>query len=184
MQKRAYSSFDDYISRELEPFKKFLTNTGLQTLESYDDSYYEDIIKGKWDRLLKGLYAYHLKRWYKYFPKENILILDGDLLTKSPWIGMGKVQDFLQIPHLIKKKNFAKNKKTGFYCIAGTVGSSCLGKGKGRTRILEEDGSISSKMSENTQKLLSDFYRPYNFELSRITNQNFSWIPKQNVFEN
>jgi len=148
IQSPAYHSFDDYLEQEFGKFKEFISDGGLEKLENSNNTFYESVLAGTWGRLLKGIYVYHLQRWLKIFPKKDILVVDGDLLTSKPWVIMQEIQEFLNVPKLITEKHFVVNKATGFFCIMTPKhGRMCLGDNKGKTRTVSEDGSISSKIS-------------------------------------
>ena len=153
-----------------------MDDRGLEQLESLSDQDYKKIMGGVWSTVLKGLYSYHLKRWYKFFPSNDILILDGDLLTAEPWKIMKKVQDFLHLPQLIDRHSFVVNPKTGFYCLKISNKKLCLGKSKGRTRSLSGNSTLESSISDQARKILDDFFRPYNAELLLLTGEKFSNI--------
>ena len=65
-----------------------------------------------------GLYYKHHKKWLKYFPEDQILILNGDKLVKEPWTVLAEAEQFLKIPNEIGlKENFYFNNTKGFYCL-------------------------------------------------------------------
>ena len=41
-----------------------------------------------------GLYSQHLENWYRYFPREQIHIVNGDRLVKTPWREIQKIETF------------------------------------------------------------------------------------------
>ena len=159
----------------------FLADNGLEKLENSNETFYENVLKGEWGRFLKGIYSFHLQRWFKIFPRKDILVIDGDLLTVNPWVVMHEVQTFLNISAVITKKNFSINPNTGFYCLTKSNGIGCLGNNKGRTRTRTKNGNISSKISKRSEKLLKDFYKLYDIELIKLTSKTFSWMRKKST---
>ena len=176
LQNPPYNSFDDFLEKELNNVKLFLSNGGLNKLESGNVTFYESILQGEWGRLMKGLYAFHLRRWLSIFPENDILIVDGDLMTNKPWLIMQEIQQFLNIPEVLTKESFVTNPETGFYCLDEKPVMRCLGSNKGQTRRRTEDGGITSKMSERSKSILKEFYKLYDIELLKLTRKNFTWM--------
>ena len=170
-------TFDEKVEEKLPEFKRFLQNDGLAKLENYNDSSYK-IFHNQWKHFLTGIYSYHLRRWFEIFPKEDILIIDGDLLISKPWLVMEKVQRFLQISQFLKEKKFFINPETGFYCLNTTIPrhKTCMGASKGRTRILNNDDIVTSTISERSKTILQNFYHSFNVDLLNLTEQWFDWI--------
>ena len=64
-----------------------------------------------------GLYYKYILKWLKYFPMKQILIVNGDRLIKEPWISIAEIEQFLEIPNEVgRKENFFFNDTKGFYC--------------------------------------------------------------------
>nr|XP_002731543.1 PREDICTED: heparan sulfate glucosamine 3-O-sulfotransferase 5-like [Saccoglossus kowalevskii] len=53
-----------------------------------------------------GKYAMHLKRWLKYFPMNQILVIDGIEISKDPLKQMRIIEKFLDIKPYFKKEPF------------------------------------------------------------------------------
>ena len=64
------------------------------------------MLHSQWDVLLRGIYSFHLKRWFKIFPKDDILIVDGDQIVTEPWLVLKKSQNFANLPIKTTKENF------------------------------------------------------------------------------
>jgi hypothetical protein len=58
---------------------------------------FEDKIKMTPRLLESGLYARHLKHWFKLFPRENFLILTFDEMKNDPALFMQCIYDFLGV---------------------------------------------------------------------------------------
>jgi hypothetical protein len=78
-------------------------------------------------------YAYNYKQWLKYFPREQILILNGENFIVDPYQEIKKVEEFLNLKKFYLKKNFIFDKAKGFYCIRKNEKQkpTCLGSDKG-----------------------------------------------------
>jgi hypothetical protein len=78
-------------------------------------------------------YAYNYKQWLKYFPREQMLILNGENFIVNPYQEIKKVEEFLNLKKIFLKKNFVFDKAKGFYCIRKNENQkpTCLGPDKG-----------------------------------------------------
>ena len=63
-----------------------------------------------------GYYYLHLSKWYKCFPKEQILVIDGDRLRKDPAAEIKNVQKFLGLSDGTDAMGFKKG-KDGEFCV-------------------------------------------------------------------
>lgn len=114
----------------------------------------------------RSLYHRPLDRWLKYFPLEQIHIVDGDVLVQTPWIEVSKVETFLHLEHKITKEYFYYNKTRGFYCIKQEVRNNCLNQSKGRKHPAVDPDVV---------KKLHEFYRPHNEKFFRRISRRFDW---------
>lgn len=130
--------------------------------------------------LQRSIYHYHLVRWMRYFPPEQIHIVDGDKFIKEPWHGLNKLETFLDIPNEITENNFYFNATKGFFCGQELVTlpqsewtcsrKKCLNKSKGRPKAPVED---------NTYKQLTKFYSTHNEIFYGLVKRfDFNW-PKE-----
>jgi len=163
------------VEKELDEFKKYLAEEGFEKLKNKNDKYYNSIIRGRWKFFLKGIYSFHLERWYNFFPKDDVLVVDGDLLTSEPWKVIEEVQIFLKIPLDLTEQSFDLNPETGFYCLFIDGQRKCLGSNKGNTRSRSSNGIITSKMSQTSQKTLNEFFKSYENDLFNIIKKDFLW---------
>ena len=62
-------------------------------------------------------YSFHYKNWLEYFPKAQILIVDGENLIVNPYHEIKKIEKFLNLKKFFRQDNFVFVKKKGFYCI-------------------------------------------------------------------
>ena len=114
-----------------------------------------------------GLYSEHLEHWYKFFPREQIHIVNGDRLIKTPWREISKIENFLGLQHFVKENNFYFNTTKGFHCLRPETGQvRCLAKSKGRPHV---------NVSANTIKLLRNFYTPHNLKFYSLVGTDFGW---------
>ena len=121
-----------------------------------------------------GLYSVYIKNWLRYFPRDQIHIVNGDNLIHDPGMELMKVQRFLGIEVLINRSDFVFNPSKQFYCLtnrpyfnSGTHEDTiCLGPSKGRKH---------PHISQRTLQAMRDFYRPYNQELYDLVGMDFGW---------
>ena len=129
---------------------------------------------GKMKFMENGLYSKHLKNWLRYFPLDQIHVVNGDKFTSDPGGELAKVQRFLNVDVLINSSDFVFNSTKRFYClknkpefIASTKKETiCLGRSKGR-----KHPNITAK----TLHAMREFYRPYNQELYNLIGTDFGW---------
>ena len=121
-----------------------------------------------------GLYSLYLKNWLRYFPLNQIHIVNGDNLIRDPGAELVKVQRFLDIDVIINRNDFVFHPLKRFYCLINrpglnvpTVkGTICLGPNKGRKH---------PNITEKTRKAMSNFYRRYNQDLYKLVGTDFGW---------
>ncbi len=114
--------------------------------------------------LTKGLYSVHLQRYLKYFKREQILIVDGERFKKKPWKSLNRVEKFLNISPYFTDDCFVKDVNKGFYCLKSM---GCMPDSKGR---------YHPPISNNTLKILQDFYRQPNLEFKKLAGVDFEWL--------
>ncbi|KAM3963054.1 heparan sulfate 3-O sulfotransferase-A [Aphomia sociella] len=79
-----------------------------------------------------SLYHAYLHRWLEVFPREQILVVNGDLLIEDPVPQLRRIEKFLGLEHKIGRKNFYFNETKGFYCLRNDTTDKCLRETKGR----------------------------------------------------
>jgi hypothetical protein len=58
-----------------------------------------------------GRYIINFKRWLKYFPKEQILVLNGEHLLKKPYEEVKVIEKFSNSSSYIQNQNFVNDEK-------------------------------------------------------------------------
>ncbi|XP_002739829.1 bifunctional heparan sulfate N-deacetylase/N-sulfotransferase-like [Saccoglossus kowalevskii] len=121
--------------------------------------------------LRPGMYAEHLDRWLSYYPPNQLLILDGELLKNDPVSVMNKVQRYLKIkPFYNYEQHLKFDSKKGFYCQILPEGKTkCLGKSKGRNYPI---------MDSQSQKFLQQYYKQHNIELFKLLSRLGQQLPE------
>ncbi len=150
---RAYSHYIHEKNRENEPLKTF-----EEAIELDDERYEVMFSKFKKNEIKEfnnkvylspyvrmGKYILEIKKLYKIFPKNQILILKTSDLDNSPENTVNKALKFMDLL-LTNKINFTK-KNVGKY----------------------------SQMNSETREKLIEYYKPYNLELEKFLDMKFDW---------
>ncbi|XP_033250842.1 uncharacterized protein LOC117189874 isoform X1 [Drosophila miranda] len=64
-----------------------------------------------------SMYHVHLHRWLEVFPREQLLVVNGDRLIEDPVSQLRRIEVFLGIEHRVKSEHFYFNETKGFYCL-------------------------------------------------------------------
>ena len=145
-----------------------LRNTSISTFEEMIFLNGTTDINTKAVPIATGMYARFIPMWLKQFPRNQLLILDGDMLIKDPYVELHKVEVHLGISSYFTREMFQYDQEKGFFCPVRTDGQQkCLGSGKGRKHV---------EVSEDLKKKLISCFRPFNNQLKNITGQTFSWV--------
>ena len=147
-----------------------LTNSSIGTFEDMILLNGTGDINKKAAPISTGMYANFIPMWLKQFPRNQLLILDGDMLIKDPYVELHKVELYLGISSYFTREMFVYDQEKGFFCPIQKDGQKkCLGKGKGRKHV---------EMSEDLKNKVMRCFRPSNKQLKNVTGQTFSWVSK------
>ncbi|BFZ17047.1 hypothetical protein BsWGS_20086 [Bradybaena similaris] len=115
-----------------------------------------------------SMYHLHISRWLQLFPLNQLHIVDGDNLIVHPLEEIRKIEQFLNLPHLVNPDSFYFNSTRGFYCMRKTKTGpeQCLGANKGRKHV-----NISKKIINKLNK----FFKPHNERLYKLIGRRFPW---------
>lgn len=160
--KRVLSDYTQTLINRIRKGKKYLSfeQTVLNGDGSVDSSY---------KPIRVSLYHRHLSNWLEVFPKEQILIVDGDTLIGNPVEELAKVERFLGLSHQINQERFHFNETKGFFCIRDSIRPDmdrCLSKTKGRPHP-----AVSLEVVEK----LTNFFRPHNEIFYKMVGRDFGW---------
>jgi len=121
-------SFDSAITEEIKTLKK-------QTFTSNKRAYID-----------RGIYYKQIERYYKFFDRDQILIIQSKKLKESPSLTLNKIQNFIEVPE--QKLKYVNSNSS----------------------------SINEKEKyANEFKMLSKFYKPHNEKLFELIGKNFDW---------
>ena len=124
----------------------------------------------KYHPVYRGVYHIHYSRYLKYFNKDQILVVDGDLFMKDPYLGCKQVEQFLGLPPFIERDHFVFSHREHFFCKRIKGKAICLGSNKGRKHTV---------IANQTLDKMRKFYRPHNKIFEKMLNYKFSWPWKE-----
>lgn len=111
-------------------------------------------------RLGLGLYYYHIVKWLNVFPNNQFLFLQTEELLMQPFSVLERLWNFLEVENV---------PKTQFYEVLKQ-------KSNEMHWIKSKKYSKDFVMLPDTNKLLKEFYQPYNKKLvSLLGNSQFLW---------
>lgn len=149
---RAISHYHHEVSRGREqlPMGEAFAREFERTSADFERLSNEPLYMGREFRCFsyksRGLYADQLKRWLNVFPREQLLVLDGDRFFRETSHSMSRVCDFLAIP--------SREPPSGFRVVGG--------------RDYEDvDPEIRAGLSE--------FFAPHNDRLRDLLKEEFDW---------
>jgi len=159
---RTISDFTQVLSTKIEK------NKTLPVFENVAFLLNSTKINTEYKPIKNSLYVEHLRHWFKFFPLDQFLFLDGDKFIKDPISQLRKVESFFRIPSLIMEDQIVFNDFKGFFCFRKKERTSarCLGMTKGRPHV---------PIAPLTKKLLAKNFKKYNEKLFRVINQRFDW---------
>ncbi|XP_077979522.1 heparan sulfate glucosamine 3-O-sulfotransferase 1-like [Glandiceps talaboti] len=115
-----------------------------------------------------GIYVKHLQNWLKYFPLEQIHVVDAEIMKTDPYQVMREIETFLSIPQYFTRDHFYYDEQTGYYC-AALPKKRCLPKSKRRHH---------PQVREEVVQKLKEFYSPYNNEMTKLFKRRFLWMDR------
>jgi len=133
-------------------------------------------VNTSWGAIRIGLYARHVTRWLRRFPRTQMHFVHGERLVSDPAAQLRDVERFLGLRPFINESHFELDAAKGFPCIVKpptpTPSSGlaarprCLGKTKGRAH---------PKLADGVVRRLRQFFRPYNELFYRVVDVDFGW---------
>ena len=121
-----------------------------------------------WKKYLWVFYDTCLERWLKYFSIQQIYIINGDVLRKSPLQELKKIEMFLNIDPYFHEKHFYSNRTRGFYCLSKPRfgQDNCLWEEKGRKH---------PNVNKTLFQTLKNIFRPHNQRFYQLSGKQFDW---------
>ncbi|KAH8401091.1 hypothetical protein KR009_003016 [Drosophila setifemur] len=113
-----------------------------------------------------SMYHVHLHRWLEVFPREQLLVVNGDRLIEDPVSQLKRIEAFLGIEHRVKSEHFYFNETKGFYCLRYDNGDRCLRETKGRKHPHVNPVVVSR---------LRKFFAEYNQRFYELVGEDLGW---------
>ena len=135
--------------------------------------------------LTRGYYALHIKRYMRYFSKENILCTYQEDLKKDRQKVISDIVDFLNISNDFEKESvkqnyhvssnslFVVNLRNKILPYKGNILGFILKPGQKLAKILDPNVN-KTKMKNDTRNILINYYESKNKELSELLGGDFS----------
>jgi hypothetical protein len=128
---QALAAEEETIQRELEKIEH--------------DEFFDSFALSHSSYLTRSRYAELIKKWFRYFDRDRVLILESKELSKNTKETLEKVCDFLDLSYFSPKKQRRRN--------VGTY----------------------EPMDDSMKKQLIDYFEPHNKELVKLLGREFSW---------
>ena len=154
---RTYSQYyhEVELGHERLSFVEALDQEEVRTREETEkmqhDEHYYSYNHQHYTYVARGRYAEQLENWFRYFPREQFLIIKCEDFYEKPHIVMQETFDFLGVPASMHKKQPGDYK---------TYNNSKYG---------------DSKLSPEVRKRLTDYFAPYNERLYALLGRDFGW---------
>ncbi|XP_064542621.1 heparan sulfate glucosamine 3-O-sulfotransferase 5 isoform X2 [Drosophila montana] len=113
-----------------------------------------------------SMYHVHLHRWLEVFPREQLLVVNGDRLIEDPLSQLKRIEAFLGIEHRVRSEHFYFNETKGFYCLRYDNGDRCLRETKGRKHPHVDPVVVSR---------LRKFFAEYNQRFYELVGEDLGW---------
>nr|XP_016940875.1 heparan sulfate glucosamine 3-O-sulfotransferase 5 [Drosophila suzukii] len=113
-----------------------------------------------------SMYHVHLHRWLEVFPREQLLVVNGDRLIEDPVSQLKRIEAFLGIEHRVNSEHFYFNETKGFYCLRYDNGDRCLRETKGRKHPHVDPVVVSR---------LRRFFAEYNQRFYELVGEDLGW---------
>ncbi|TDG48319.1 hypothetical protein AWZ03_005274 [Drosophila navojoa] len=113
-----------------------------------------------------SMYHVHLHRWLEVFPREQLLVVNGDRLIEDPLSQLKRIEAFLGIEHRVRSEHFYFNETKGFYCLRYDNGDRCLRETKGRKHPHVNPVVVSR---------LRKFFAEYNQRFYELVGEDLGW---------
>ena len=157
--KRTVSDFLQQIYKERLP-KRFTT------LEQYLEGYMEnrDIVK-------RSIYANYWKPWLSLFPRNQILILNGNILRCNPYSILKQTEEFLGLRNFVRETDFILKNGSPMYCWKVRYEYNS-------TRCLHDTklkGRPHPNISQQLMTWMKDYFTPHNQRFFDQIGLKFNW---------
>lgn len=113
-----------------------------------------------------SVYHNYIHRWLEVFSREQLMIVNGDLLIEDPVPQLQRIERFLGLESRIGTHNFYFNETKGFYCLRNETADRCLRETKGRKHP-RVDPEVISKLRR--------YYGEHNQRFYELVGEDMGW---------
>ncbi|XP_050512352.1 heparan sulfate glucosamine 3-O-sulfotransferase 1 [Diabrotica virgifera virgifera] len=113
-----------------------------------------------------SIYHNYIHRWLEAFSRDQLLIVNGDLLIEDPVSQIQKIERFLGLEPRIGTHNFYFNETKGFYCLRNETSDRCLRETKGRKHPRVDPEVISR---------LRKYFGEHNQKFYELIGEDLGW---------
>ena len=145
------------LSKRFTTLEKYLTRPG-----GYRER--REIIK-------RSIYANYMKQWLSLFPRNQILILNGDILRDNPYSIVMQTEKFLGLRNIVSKADFILKNSSTMYCWK-------LRYENNSTRCLHNTklkGRPHPNISQQLMSWLTHYFTPHNQRFFNQIGEKFKW---------
>jgi len=154
----------DPIDRLVSDFHHLNASSQIESLEEFANSN-QEVMKF-------GYYADHIKNWLRFYPKEQLYIVNGNDLMTEPALELAKIETFLGVEHEIVDNDFVFNNNKHFYCqIAKHKNKEECQHSSAQQKNPHKNAALHPHLKEK----LIEHYKPKVEELFEIAGTRFEW---------
>nr|XP_054762274.1 heparan sulfate glucosamine 3-O-sulfotransferase 5-like [Lytechinus pictus] len=149
----------------------------LDSLHQIDESFTKTVMSDggdihTWNGVVNvGMYVIHLRRWFEWFGRSQIMTVDGDRLETDPIPVLQAVEDFIGVPRYFENSAVAFDKRSKSYCLVRPFS------------LCPPSKPSYPSPDQNTVNALRSFYHRYDRQLYQMLGSNFTWF-KDSLFVN
>lgn len=165
---RAYSHWQFYHESKFVREQQL----NLRDKRSFEDAINDELKKERirWHSryLDRGKYAQQIRNWYRYFEKDQILILESKNFKEQPKETLQQVTQFLGISNYYEKYFFENKGEEGL--------KKSVDKTNGETLKKYNINKYKNNLNKDTKEKLRGYYRPFDEELEQLLGRELSWM--------
>ncbi|ENN80692.1 hypothetical protein YQE_02894, partial [Dendroctonus ponderosae] len=113
-----------------------------------------------------SVYHRFLHRWLEVFPREQLLVVNGDQLIDDPLPQLQRIERFLGLEPRISAHNFYFNETKGFFCLRNETADRCLRETKGRRH---------PRVSPHVVAQLRAYFDEHNQKFYELIGEDLAW---------
>lgn len=124
------------------------------------------------DFITQSLYSKHIKEWLKYFPQEQLFVLDDQTLSKDVNKEVKSLEEFLNLEPFMSEAEFYFNETRGTDCARLKSEKYCFGLDQ---RFRKARDKLPEPINRETINRLKDFFRGHNEDFYKTAGREFQW---------